>query len=92
MPYYSDTHPRVEKLQFDLMRRVSVSKKLMMVSDLNRAVIEMAWSALCKQYPHKNKSYLRRRLADRILGKELAEKAYGPLFQVMFSVYHRNTA
>lgn len=81
MPYYADTHPKIEKIQFDLMRHTPVNKKLMMVASLNQAVIELAWSSLCKQYPHEGTARLRRRLADRILGKELAEKAYGPLIE-----------
>jgi hypothetical protein len=81
MPYYSDTNPKIEKLQLDLMRQVPVSKKLMMVASLNQAVIELAWSGIRKQYPHESTERLRRRLADRILGAELAEKAYGPLVE-----------
>jgi|APSaa5957512622_1039677.scaffolds.fasta_scaffold23485_3 hypothetical protein len=63
------------------MWQVPASKKLMMVADLNQAVIELAWSGLHRQYPHECAERLRRRLANRILGAELAEKAYGPLLE-----------
>jgi hypothetical protein len=81
MPYYSDTDPEVEKRQFDLIRQIPPSKKLMMVASLNQSVIELAWSGLRAQYPHESTARLRRRLADRILGAELAQRAYGPLIE-----------
>ena len=79
MPYYSDTHPEIEKIQFELLQQVPIDQKLMMVANLNQAVIEMALSGLRSQYPGESPSRLRRRLADRLLGKELSEKVYGPL-------------
>ena len=78
MPYYSDTDPKIEKLQFDLVRQIPASKKLMMVANLNQAVLDLAWSGLRAQYPHESTARLRRRMADRILGTELAQKAFGP--------------
>lgn len=81
MPYYSDTDPKIEKRQFDLMRQIPPSQKLIMVANLNQAVIELALSNLRAQYPHESTTRLRRRLADRILGTELAQKAYGPLIE-----------
>lgn len=79
MTYYSDTHPEMEKKQFEMLRRVPAAKKIMMAADLNQAAIEMALSGLRIQYPGESPARLRRRLADRLLGKELAEKVYGPL-------------
>jgi len=79
MPYYTDTHPEIERVQFELMRQVPIGKKLLMVANLNQAAIEMAMSGLRAQYPGENPTRLRRRLADRLLGKELAEKVYGPI-------------
>jgi hypothetical protein len=78
MSYYSDTDPKIEKLQFDLVRQIPTSKKLLMVASLNQAVLELTWSGLRAQYPHESTTDLRRRLADRILGPELARKVYGP--------------
>lgn len=51
----------------------------MMVASLNQAVVKLAWSGLRAQYPHESTARLRRRLADRMLGPELAQKAFGPL-------------
>lgn len=81
MSYYSDTDPKIEKLQLNLMRQISTSKKLMMVASLNQDAIEMAWSSLRAQYPHESIERLRRRLADRILGPDLAQKIYGTLIE-----------
>jgi len=79
MTYYTDTHPDVERKQFELLRSIPVARKLVMAADLNQAAIEMALSGLRAQYPGENPARLRRRLADRLLGKELAEIVYGPL-------------
>jgi hypothetical protein len=81
MAYYSDTDPRIEKLQFDLMRQVPPGKKLIMVANLNQALMELVWSGLRAQYPHESAERLRRRLADRILGADLAERVYGQLLE-----------
>lgn len=78
MSYYSDTDPKIEKLQFDLVRKLPTSKKLMMVASLNQDALDLAWSGLRAQYPHESTAHLRRLLADRILGTELARKVFGP--------------
>jgi hypothetical protein len=79
MSYYSDTHPKIEAMQLEMLRRAPVAKKLEMVANLNQAAIEMAFSGLRMRYPNESRARLRRRLADLLLGKELAEKVYGRL-------------
>lgn len=81
MSYYSDTDPKIEKYQLNLMRQISTNKKLMMVASLNQDAIELAWGSLRAQYPHESIERLRRRLPDRILGPDLAKKTFGPLME-----------
>ena len=82
MPMYRlfpDTHPRMEALQIELLRNAPPCRKLEMVGQMNAAVRQMALSGLKMRYPDDPPEKLRRRLADLLLGEELANKVYGPL-------------
>jgi hypothetical protein len=52
-----------------------------MVADMNATVRVLALVGLRERYPEAGPEELRRRLADLLLGEELAAKAYGPLDQ-----------
>ena len=75
----SDTHPAVERFQIELMRQAPSWRKLALVGELNRTVKELALVGLRQRYPQASEGELRRRLADLVLGPELAMQAYGPL-------------
>jgi hypothetical protein len=62
-----DTHPAVERIQIELMRQAPPWRKLALVGELNRTAEELALVGL------------RRRLANLLLGSELAMRAHGPL-------------
>ena len=76
---FPDTHPRIEALQIELLRNAPAWRKLEMVGQMNAAVRQMALCGLKMRYPDEPPEKLRRRLADLLLGKELAQKVYGPL-------------
>jgi Arc/MetJ family transcription regulator len=46
---------------------------------MNQAVRTLALSGLRERYPEATPKELRRRLADLLLGEDLAARAYGPL-------------
>jgi hypothetical protein len=48
-----------------------------MLAGLNATAHELAMSGLRKRFPNESESRLRRRLADLLLGPELAAKVYG---------------
>jgi hypothetical protein len=50
-----------------------------MVGQMNEAVKTMMLSGLRKRYPGDSPAMLRRRMADLLLGDDLAYKVYGPL-------------
>jgi hypothetical protein len=77
--FHSDTHPEIAALQIELMRRLTPTQKLAMVTQLNHMVRTLALSGLKSRYPDDPPEKLRRRLADLILGADLACKVYGPL-------------
>jgi len=74
-----DTPAEVERVQIDLLRQMPPWRKLALVGEMNRAVRTMALAGLRQRYPHDDPAMIRRRLADLVLGPELAARAYGPL-------------
>jgi hypothetical protein len=76
---FPDTHPEAEKVLIELLRKAPPWRKLEMVGQLNRTVRTLALNGLMLRYPVDSPVKLRRRLADLLLGSELAEKVYGPL-------------
>jgi len=75
---YSDTSPEIAAIQMELLRKASPARKLEMLGQMNLTVKTLALSGLRTRYPDDTPEALRRRLADLILGPELALKIYGP--------------
>jgi hypothetical protein len=73
-----DTHPDAERVLLELLRRASPARKMAMVLDANRTARLLALAGLRERYPDDSPQVRRRRLADLLLGPELAAKAYGP--------------
>ncbi len=74
----SDTSPEIEQLRLEGLRRMPAWRKLALVDDLSRAVRDLALAGLRQRYPDDSPAQHRRRLADLVLGPDLATKAYGP--------------
>jgi hypothetical protein len=77
--YYSDTHPDMEALQIKLLRAEPAWRKMEMLVSLNGSAQELALAGLRRRFPDSSPGELRRRLADLLLGEELAYKVYGAL-------------
>jgi hypothetical protein len=76
---FSDTHPKMEALQIELWRQASPARKMHMLAQLNASAQMLALTGLRSRYPQASKAELRRRLADLLLGEELARKVYGEI-------------
>ena len=76
---YSDTDPKVEALQIKMWRQASPTRKMHMLAQLNASVRILALAGLRSRFPNATETELRRRLADLILGEELARKVYGEM-------------
>jgi hypothetical protein len=63
----------------ELPRQAPPWHKLQMVGQLNQAVRSLALSGLRQRYPQTTSQELHCRLADLLLGPELAARLYGPL-------------
>ncbi|MDX9993418.1 MAG: hypothetical protein RBS68_15360 [Anaerolineales bacterium] len=74
--YYSDTHPKIEQMQIELIRKMPAWKKFAAVDDLNETVRTLAISGIKQRHPGATPTEIRRMLADILLGQELASKVY----------------
>ena len=75
---FSDTSPEAEAVLIQLLREMPPWRRLEMVNQLNATVRTLALSGLKSRHPGASEAELRRRLADLLLGTELAKEAYGP--------------
>jgi len=76
---FPDTRPGTEAVLIDLLRQAPPWQKLHMVGQLNQTVRTLALSGLRARHPEATPQELRRRLADLLLGPDLAAQVYGPL-------------
>jgi len=74
----ADTSPEAEAALIALLREAPAWRKLRAMGQLNAMAKVLALSGLRERYPQATEPELQRRLADRVLGKELAAEVYGP--------------
>jgi hypothetical protein len=79
---FLDTHPTIEALQVQLLRKASPVKKLEMLAGLNASAHLLALIGLRYRYSEESEAKLQRRLAGLLLGENLACKVYGELNDV----------
>lgn len=73
---YSDTHPKMEAIQIEFIRRMPAWKKISIVDGLNETVKTLAISGIKQRHPAATPEQVRRMLAELMLGAELAQKVY----------------
>jgi hypothetical protein len=73
--------PEVEQLRINRLRQMPPWRKLVLLSEMNRMVRTLAMVGLRQRYPHESDAQHRRRLADLVLGPELAARVYGPMLE-----------
>jgi len=77
--HLSDTHPDIERMWHEQMRELSAAERWKRVGGLNRTLRTLALSDLKHLHPTESEDELRLRLAYRMYGSDLANRAYGPL-------------
>ena len=75
--HYTDTRPEVEEIYLEMLRKVSPARRLALVGEMNETIKILAMSGLKSRFPDDSPEMLRRRLADLLLGPELARRVYG---------------
>ena len=76
---FSDTTPEAEAKLIELLRAAPSWRKIEMMEQLNRGMRRLLMAGLKQRHPNADEAELRRRMADLLLGPELAETVYGPL-------------
>ena len=76
---FPDTHPEAEAVLICLLREAPPWRKLEMVGQMSETVKVLALSGLKIRFPNDPPEKLHRRLADILLGEDLANKVYRPL-------------
>ena len=77
----SDTHPKIEAYQLQLWRQAPAWRKAEMFGQMYATVKQLAYQGLRQRHPAASEAELRRRLADVLLGEDLAQQVYGPLIR-----------
>lgn len=72
----SDTHPKIEALQIECIRRMPAWKKISIVDGLNETVRALAISGIEQRHPAATPEQIHRMLAGLMLGEDLARKVY----------------
>lgn len=74
----ADTSPEAEAVLLRLWRETPAWRKWQMAETMNATARELALAGLRGRHPDASPEELRRRLADLVLGVELAAVVYGP--------------
>ena len=75
---YPDTDPAIERLQIEGLRQMPSWRKLALMAEMGECVRQLALAGVRRRYPQDTPTQRRRRLADLVLGPELAFRVYGP--------------
>jgi hypothetical protein len=73
-----DTPPEIERLQIERLRQMPPWRKMELMAGMSQTVRTLALAGLRQRHPDDTPAQRRRRLADLLLGPELASRAYGP--------------
>ena len=73
-----DTSPQIERIQIQRLRQMPPWRKLALGGEMNRTVRTLALAGLRQRHPHDTPAQRQRRLANLLLGPELANRVYGP--------------
>lgn len=74
-----DTSPEAERIQIELLRQMPPWRKMELINQLTQMWYDLALTGLRHRHPEASDEELHRRLADRMLGSDLATQVYGPL-------------
>jgi hypothetical protein len=74
---YLDTSAEIERLQIDGLRQMPAWRKAALMAEMSRTVRMLALAGVRQRFPQETPAQRRRRLADLVLGPELAFRAYG---------------
>ena len=74
MPQLSDTDEKIEKIQIDLIRRLSTSERVTRLRSLSRTVTSLSRRAIRNANPELSEKELKYKFIAYHYGNEIAEK------------------
>lgn len=74
----NDTSTNAETMRLRALQAMTPARRLKLALGWSQSVRELTRRSLYQQHPELSPCELHRLLAERLLGKELAKKAYGP--------------
>jgi hypothetical protein len=77
----SDTHPDIEAFQFDRLRQIPAWRKAHMLGQMYETTKHLTKTGLRHRHPEASEAELRYRLAELLLGDEVAKRIYGSLIK-----------
>ena len=75
----NDTMPNIEHIRIERLRQMPSWRKLALMAEMSQTVRTLALSGLRQRFPDDTPAQRQRRLADLLLGEELAASVYGPI-------------
>ncbi len=76
-PLSSDTDPEAARVRLARIRQMSAGEKLAAVDAMTDLLRTLALSRIRQRYPDATPEEVRRRLAEQMLGPQLARKVFG---------------
>ena len=67
----SDTHPSIELIHIEMIRRVSISRRLDIVSSLAGTTRQLSWRGICVRYNNESIVRLKERFGILLYGDKV---------------------
>lgn len=72
-----DTTPEAQQVQFELLRRLPVWKRLTLTCEIIQATRKLMLADIRRRFPQAGEEELRRRMIARLLTRDEVIRAYG---------------
>lgn len=76
-PLSPDTTPDAQRMHYQIMRRLSPSRRLALAFELTHATRELILADLNHRFPRASPDEIRRRFIARVLSRDEVIRAYG---------------
>ena len=76
-PQSPDTSEEADRMQFAILREMSINDKAKLLMELNAMVQQLAFAGMRRRYPNASDDEIWLRLAAQRLGRETVKKVYG---------------
>lgn len=76
-PLSPDTTPEAQQMQFELLRRMPIRRRLALTCELIQTARKLMMADLRRRFPQASEEELRRRLIARLLTRDEVIRVYG---------------